>query len=831
MMQLTQSMASILAGSFPIGAAATEMWQSPAWVGSTWLDPIARSLVHFLWQGTLIALVAALGLVALRRRDARERYAVACLGLLVMALAPILTTAYLVEPALTNATPKTLEALDGTARATVNRTLSMPLDLGADIAIERSISGLESHSSTIFAVWLLGILSMVCMHLGGFQRLRRMRSLGQRVEDGYVETLLRLQARLGVRRSVDFLECPVIQSPMAMGWLKPVILIPSNALFGLSPQQLEAVLAHELGHIRRHDYLVNLGQVLLETLLFYHPAVWWLSHRARVEREHCCDDIAVSLDNNPAVFARALATLETLRPQTPVLALGADGHGSLLSRIQRLAKGDHSPRRSQGLGSSLLAIAIASTVAVCGTVLMVGCPIDQLDAAELSETAAGSELDNGDFEEEQEGLFEDAEDLETEIDEGDGDGEYEDGHDQDTEHDHDEGHFEGDHDHHEGHDHGHRHAEVHEHDFAHSSDGRYHEKAWRQKRAAELQTWAEGTPWSALSASQLEELAGYGFKGDTFAALADAGLRPDTPQLMDLARHGVDAPDVRAAAAAFPGLTVDQLTQLIRSGVDADDLLDLKNAGYGHLNAEEVVRLARYGLDGDDLVEIQQAGYTGLSIDQLVELARHGVDGDDLVDLQQAGQGDLTLEQVVLLAKNGLDGDDILELQNAGFGQLTLEELITLARHGIDGDDIAELKAAGLGNLPLDRVLEMARQGLDGEDFQELRDAGYPSLTLDQALALSRHGVDGDDIQELNQAGMTGLSLDELLELARHGVDGDDIEELQSANLGDLTVAQVIELARHGVDGDDIEELREEGVSIESVEQILELVRSGRLDH
>ena len=104
--------------------------------------------------------------------------------------------------------------------------------------------------------------------------------------------------------------------PTVIGWLKPVVLLPASALAALTPQQLEAILAHELAHIRRHDYLVNLLQTLVETLLFYHPAVWWLSRRIRIERENCCDDLAVSLCGDPVAYAAALADLEALRSST-----------------------------------------------------------------------------------------------------------------------------------------------------------------------------------------------------------------------------------------------------------------------------------------------------------------------------------------------------------------------------------------------------------------------------------------------------------------------------------------------------------------------------------
>ncbi len=145
----------------------------------------------------------------------------------------------------------------------------------------------------------------------------------------------RLAKRLHIARPIRLLESSMVDVPTVIGWLRPVVLMPASALAGMAPQQLEAILAHELAHIRRHDYLVNLLQTLVETLLFYHPAVWWLSRRIRVERENCCDDLAVSLCGDPYAYARALADLEELRADSSRLVLAATG-GSLLHRVRRL---------------------------------------------------------------------------------------------------------------------------------------------------------------------------------------------------------------------------------------------------------------------------------------------------------------------------------------------------------------------------------------------------------------------------------------------------------------------------------------------------------------
>jgi len=139
-----------------------------------------------------------------------------------------------------------------------------------------------------------------------------------------------------VSRSVRLLATDRVDSPSVIGWLRPVILAPVGVLCGLAPEQVEALLAHELAHVRRHDYLVNVLQGIAESLLFYHPAVWWISNQIRAEREHCCDDLAVAASGDVLVYARALAELESMRPAHFKAALSANG-GSLLRRIQRLA--------------------------------------------------------------------------------------------------------------------------------------------------------------------------------------------------------------------------------------------------------------------------------------------------------------------------------------------------------------------------------------------------------------------------------------------------------------------------------------------------------------
>jgi TonB family protein len=166
-------------------------------------------------------------------------------------------------------------------------------------------------------------------------------------------------SRLGLTRPVRLLITSLAEGPSVVGWIRPVILLPAATLLGLTPEQLEAVLAHEFAHIRRYDYLVNVLQMVVETLLFYHPAVWWTSARIRHERELCCDDLAVSLCGDPVCYARALTKLERLRSLAPRMAMGSND-GPLLYRIQRLtgaATRRFGPSRLPGILSICLALA------------------------------------------------------------------------------------------------------------------------------------------------------------------------------------------------------------------------------------------------------------------------------------------------------------------------------------------------------------------------------------------------------------------------------------------------------------------------------------------
>ncbi len=230
----------------------------------------------------------------------------------------------------------------------------------------RALAAIDGALPWLVQAWTLGICLLSLRLAGGLALVVRWKR--RRLQPASLELQQRLVAlaqRLGVRRAIALRIAPGADTPAVIGWLRPVVLLPASALIGLAPAQLEAVLAHELAHVRRHDYLVNLLQSIAETLLFYHPAVWYVSHQIRVEREYCCDDDAIASCGDAVTYASALADLETLRHGVPAFAMTAVGSGrgrtSLLHRIRRLltpASPSASPASAWPTNAALLAMTI-----------------------------------------------------------------------------------------------------------------------------------------------------------------------------------------------------------------------------------------------------------------------------------------------------------------------------------------------------------------------------------------------------------------------------------------------------------------------------------------
>lgn len=300
------------------------------------LRAFALALVEFVWQGAAIGAVCALILTLLRRARPQLRYVVACLGLAAMTLAPVVTAAGYLRTG-SNSTNGSRTAATPSVDTSPVTASDRSAAAAAPVAPRtRLTSWLEPRLPMLMAIWIAGVLVMAAHLVAGWLRVTRIRRGATPLDPGrWPSRVLAMARQFRVTRRVRLLVTHAVDVPAVVGYIRPAILVPASALAGLSPDHLEAILLHELAHVRRADYLVNVVQCVVEVLLFYHPAVWWLSSQVRREREHCCDDIAASLCADQVTYARALTSLEELRIPMPRLAVGADG-GDLLARIRRL---------------------------------------------------------------------------------------------------------------------------------------------------------------------------------------------------------------------------------------------------------------------------------------------------------------------------------------------------------------------------------------------------------------------------------------------------------------------------------------------------------------
>ncbi|SDG72896.1 MULTISPECIES: M56 family metallopeptidase [unclassified Duganella] len=281
------------------------------------------TLMHFLWQGLLIGCATAVVLTLLRNSRAEYRYLAACCALLACLCWP---------------------ALELWQRLTGDGATSSASIHGFQLGIygfgpEQGWFNLRDSLRSIVSLWALCAAVLALRMLAGLRwiaRISRQRDTHPHQQRWEAE-LARLAQAFGIARAVRLRVTATLASPVTAGWWRPVVVMPAALLTGMQPDLLHALLAHEMAHIKRHDYLVNLLQNLIETLLFYHPAVWWISRRIRVERELIADRLAAQHLGEPRRLALALSELEKLRFSGQQLALAANG-GHLLLRIQHLLR-------------------------------------------------------------------------------------------------------------------------------------------------------------------------------------------------------------------------------------------------------------------------------------------------------------------------------------------------------------------------------------------------------------------------------------------------------------------------------------------------------------
>jgi beta-lactamase regulating signal transducer with metallopeptidase domain len=669
-------------------------------LGSTIAQAIGWALLHLLWQGMLVAAILAATLALLSKHTANARYLASCgaLALLVVLGAATAYRAYDGSGEIGVGSGSAASNIALLTAPTSDKTLG-PLvsdnrQPTTDNWFTTAVAFTKSHLPQIVLVWLTGVLFLSIRLLFGWLRAHAIaRRNATDAAPEWQRAARRLAHALKLRRAVQLLESAAVEVPTVIGWLRPVVLLPAATLTGLSTEQMEMILAHELAHIRRNDFFVNLMQAVVETLLFYHPAVWWISNRIRVERENCCDDVAVSVTGNALVYARALTRLEELRIDDAQAFVAANG-GSLIGRIRRLAgaraESPNAPSRfvaGAALLTVLVALIVAPSLPLRGQQQKAETPSPKPQA---SQTTVDVKADT-------------AEADDTEAANPD------------------------------------------------SSD----DPADEPIPAIAPRAIIAGVPGGiagGVTGGISEGISG-GIEGgiaDGVAGGIMANVRPTitiapavrviAPRAamralahLDLANLDVpeppDPPD--PPEAARPGhrhrhigeggkLTVDDLIELRAAGVTPAYIDTMRGAGLGELSLDEITEMKAVGVSPDYIKSLRDAGIKFDSARNVTELRAMGVTGDYVAQMRSAGYANLSTKQLVNLRAMGVSPAYVKQLSDAGYRNLTPRELVELRAQGVNPDFIKSLNEAGYTNLSVKDLVRMAAMGVNAEFIRDL---------------------------------------------------------------------------------------------------------------
>jgi beta-lactamase regulating signal transducer with metallopeptidase domain len=606
----------------------------------TWNEALGWTLLHFLWEGALIAAFLAGALALVRNANARVRYAASCAAMAAMLAAAAATFVSL----RTTALPESMTpALSGTILVQEVRAI----DAGFRAAAVRpSLSATASaYLPALVWGWLAGVIALSVRAAAGWAMAERFaRRHTWRAEAIWEERLAALARRLRVSAPVRLMVSGLAEVPGVVGWWRPVVLIPASLFSGLSSAQIDALLAHEMAHIRRHDYLFNLLQTAVETLFFYHPAVWWVSRKIREERENCCDDLAVDVCGNVVDYVRALADLEQMRRSVSRFAMAASG-GSLLSRIQRLLGVQPSVirvRSSWLAGTGAVATLLAAGLAVNGLAWQskseTGATSQTPAPAATPQSESNTQQGNPEIETrnarpeppqadvEAERVRADLERLQQEAER--------------------------------------RNAETGELD----EEGRRLNQEFEQLNA-QIRQLTEAKIRARLQQQQML-LVQAAAQLQQAAQAAQPGQPQSKPGWLD-----------QIEAEGYRNLTVDQLIRLKESGVTGEYIRQVRSAGL-QPSLEEWPRLREHGVTADYINEMKQAGLQNLTLNDVVRLREHGASPAWVREIQSAGFPNLSINDILRLREHGVTPESARDARSR-LPNLTVDQLVRLKEHGI----------------------------------------------------------------------------------------------------------------------------------------------------
>ncbi|MTI31214.1 M56 family metallopeptidase, partial [Xanthovirga aplysinae] len=326
------------------------------------IHALGWTIIHSLWQGVLIVLLSAFLMILLYRQSSNIRYFVSVTALLLLFFTSATTffrefraydlsgknnpAQYIRSSTVSEEKSRLVvqekfpdkERTTASSKFTPGEKIKQVSNKYLAVFLKKYQAYFEPHIPLISILWLLGFGLLFLRFFGSLAYSRRLKHYRTKEVEGHWQNKLdELIKKLKLKKAVRLVESSLVKVPLVIGYFKPVILLPLGLISQVPTAQLEAILAHELAHVYRRDYLVNILLTFIETFFFYHPAVWWLSNNIRAERENCCDDLALSVCNDSLTYAKALAKMQELQLKGPQMAMGfVNKRSEILQRIGRI---------------------------------------------------------------------------------------------------------------------------------------------------------------------------------------------------------------------------------------------------------------------------------------------------------------------------------------------------------------------------------------------------------------------------------------------------------------------------------------------------------------
>lgn len=726
-------------------------------------EALGWTLLHSLWQGMMIAILATLTLIVLRRQPALIRYRLVNVALLAVLLASVVTFAYYYRGGV--AAPTLVDSMGAVINEEVNAAVAEVMVAPA-IAPPASIVEASTwhdyfnpHLPLIVLLWFVGMSIFLLRLLGNLAYIQYLKThLVLPVETFWEEVLENLMQQAGVQRSIQLVESALVPSPVLAGYIKPVILFPVGMINRLEVNEVEAILAHELSHILQHDFLLNLFQSLVEALFYFNPAVWWLSAKIRQEREMAADDAAIALTGDSVGFAKTLVLVQEMAftRQAGQMAFGFAGNrkSELFHRVQHVLN----IKSPKNFNMEKIVGTLAVILALIGLGYTQSATHGSFDSRIEESNYTGEDFT---------GVWQ---------------------------------------------------GEIKEDRLCMNLSHRQDHNSWSWSNGdcfpvSEFSTLpADGQEGEFLMdrpagkmtfTGKFENKEGYGkFK-----------FMPDEQFITWLGQQGIT--DVNE----------NVMLMLFFAKTDRAYVTALKQAGYNHLNGDDLAGLAIHGVDIEKIKAYKELasrlGDQEPSLETILALSIHDVTPEYANELQGMGFKNMDLDDVMSFKIHEINPAYIKQVYAMGFPRLSPDDIMSFKIHEVTPEYLESLKKAGLTDLSADDVLSMKIQGVSPETVEKFRAMGFNDLSQDDIVGLKIHEVDPEFLADMRDLGFENLSVDEAMSLRIHDIDASFAADLKAAGFDKLSPDEIITCKIHEISAGFVSDLKKAGFDRLSFDDVI----------